>query len=756
MRTIGHPRRVDGEWAAVGFGVLASVAVLVDGPSPTGTLGTDAVVVVLTVTAAVWAGSFAPWWAASALGLASVSVAGTWPAMSAGLAGVALAAIAQRRPVVREPVTALSVAAGLIALAGARDLGSFGGSSMFAIVATVAVAILGVRRQPRRRRRATLIVAAAALGACMLAAAGLALAAQSARSDLRDGKQAATRGMEMVKSGDFDAARVEFDSAAAAFRRADILLRRPWAQSARLVPLLAQHRAAGEGLAHAAASTSRLLAAELGSLDLDALRIVDGRIDIDAVRDLGEPLRRVNSAIERLDESIRRQRSPWLAPPVKEVLDEVAVDLADQRSLGSKATAALEVAPAMLGADGVRRYFVMFTTPAEARGLGGFMGNYAELTVDDGRISLSGFGRHSDLTLAGDDDRRLVDAPDDWLARYGTFGFTTGPGGTTGTAPWANITMSPHFPSTAQVVAELYPQSGGHRVDGVIALDVFALQEVVDLVGPIDVAGAPAPLDGTSTANFLLVGQYQIADAAQRTDLLESVARDTIRRLIGEQSPDPLDLGRALAPMVRERRVMAWSEHHDEQAMLIQAGLDGALLADAEGADGVSVSVDNAGGSKIDTFLERELTLSTDTAGSGSHVLTIRLRNDPPLGLPDYVVGNLVNLPRGTSRLFVSVHTSMRLIAASDPGGPLGLQPSAEAGFRVYSAYVDIPAGGEIEWRLELEQSALQSDIVITPQPLRIPAVFTFIDDSGSCTTTLTASFRVDVGVVPTLQHCRE
>ena len=98
------------------------------------------------------------------------------------------------------------------------------------------------------------------------------------------------------------------------------------------------------------------------------------------------------------------------------------------------------------------------------------------------------------------------------------------------------------------------------------------------------------------------------------------------------------------------------------------------------------------------------------------------MRNNPPLGLPDYVVGNLVNLPRGASRLFVSVHTTMPLVSASDPGGPLGLHPSIEAGHPVYSAYVDIPAGGSIEWRLVLEPAIPGQPVTAITQPLVIPA----------------------------------
>jgi hypothetical protein len=177
--------------------------------------------------------------------------------------------------------------------------------------------------------------------------------------------------------------------------------------------------------------------------------------------------------------------------------------------VGQRALDALDVAPAVLGAEGERVYFVMFTTPAEARGQGGFMGNYAEITIDQGRIEMTEFGSDEDLNAAGERPRRLVDAPEDWLARYGPFGFAMGPDKVVGEVPWKNITMSPNFPATAQVVAELYPQSGGREIDGVISLDVFALEQLVGLVGPLEIDGAPEPLTADNTSQFLLFDQYR-------------------------------------------------------------------------------------------------------------------------------------------------------------------------------------------------------------------------------------------------------
>ena len=60
----------------------------------------------------------------------------------------------------------------------------------------------------------------------------------------------------------------------------------------------------------------------------------------------------------------------------------------------------------------------------------------------------------------------------------------------------------------------------------------FALAKLVGLVGPIRV-GAPEPLVGENTAQFLLVDQYRITSLQQRVDMLEQVARVAApRRLV--------------------------------------------------------------------------------------------------------------------------------------------------------------------------------------------------------------------------------
>ncbi len=72
------------------------------------------------------------------------------------------------------------------------------------------------------------------------------------------------------------------------------------------------------------------------------------------------------------------------------------------------------------------------------------------------------------------------------------------------TYTWSNLTMAPDFPSVASVAAELFPQSGGRPVDGVILMDPFVLQTLLQYTGPIDVEGLERNLNADNAADILL------------------------------------------------------------------------------------------------------------------------------------------------------------------------------------------------------------------------------------------------------------
>ena len=439
------------------------------------------------------------------------------------------------------------------------------------------------------------------------------------------------------------------------------------------------------------------VAVALRQVDPASLRAVGGQIDVAAVSALAQPFAQVQGALDDMAAALSEADSPWLVEPADELLTSLSDELAENAPKLDNAIDAVDLAPALLGADGPRVYLVLFTTPSEARALGGFPGNYAEITVDNGSFAMTAFGRVADLERAGVDAGARLAGPAAFLAEYGRYGFDQDGNGLVGTAGWRNLTMTPHFPHVGEVAAQLYRQSAGKEIDGVMVMDPYVVQALLEYTGPIQLTTVDRQLTSRNAAEYILRDQYLIdGDNATRIDALEEAASITFDTMLAGTLPDPTVLARDLGPLARERRLMVWTNRPDEQDLLRAVGILGEIPPVA-GADGWSVAVTNAGGSKIDTYLQRTATYSSSidpATGGTTGTIHVQLTNAaPPSGLPDYVIGNAFGLPAGTSRLLVTFYSPLDLGSVTIDGQPAELQPGRHDGWNTYSRFVTIPAG---------------------------------------------------------------
>ncbi len=687
--------RVDERDCAV-TATCAGLVAAFSSASPTGAAGSDAVVIVATIAATAWMAASAPWWVLALVG-GVAAFAGFGPvAIGLGLIGAGIAfVIGTTRADVSTARTA-SAGCGLVALCHLQVGGFFGASAIIGFSCAGLLIGFGLARRKSARRRLVqrIAIGLAAFVAVATVAAGFSLL--GARSDILEGREFFEAGVEHLRDGESIAAAADFERAASAFSDAETATNRPWTQPARLVPVVAQHRDAGATAANSGRRASADVGALAAVLDVDALRPSAGRFDLDTIELLAEPVGAAHRTLLAVGDEIGTANSPWLTGSVQRQIDSAEREFADNIGTFDTLAAAFDRAPALLGADGQRRYFMAFTTPAEARGTGGFMGNFALLTADDGLVTLSDFGRTLDLNRGF--ENRVVDAPDDWLRRWGRYGFTNGPDGTTGREPWSNITASPHFSSTAAVIASLFPQSGGSEIDGVIAIDPYVLQAFVGFSGPITINDTDQALTRNNTAQYLLFDQYTI-ESDERIDALEQVATTTMNQLLDGALPDPAVLADVLGPLVEEERLVAWMAAPDDQALIEEIGLSG-VLPELDGSDdGFSVVINNAGANKLDAFLTRDFEYDATYAHGAdgtafvSANLAITLTNSAPdSGLPDGVIGNYVGEAIGTNRSLISLYTAAPVASVTVDGTEAVVETGSEAGWNVATLVVSTPS----------------------------------------------------------------
>ena len=704
---------------------IASVGAAFSGVSPTGQTVTDAIVTVAVVGLTTWAGATAPWWVLAGVGgiAAACSDLRLWSVL--GLIGAGLGLMLGYRRLRSPFIAAVSAGLSVQTLVHLQVNPYLGGSALLAAVLGLVIILAGVDQRPatvrKRVRLAALTTFVLALG-CTAAFAGSAF---FARDRLSVGYNHLLEGLRQLRAGDTALASTTLRAAATDLQGANDTIGGVWTQPARLVPFVAQHRNAVTGIVGDAAASALAAAEALDAVDVNRLRVVNGSIDVEAIAALADPMHKLSSAVQRMSRTLDETASPWLFAPFQERLVTVRakLDAAELQALAGEATGAN--GPAMLGANGPRKYLIAFTSSGEVRGQSGLVGNYSELTIDHGRLSQSGFGRTSQLINGiRYSEPFALEMPQEFLARYGPYGAADNAGNVTDKF-WSNVTMSPDMPSVGAAMAQMYAGGGLGQVDGVFIIDTYGLAALLKVTGPVVVPGIAEPFTSESLQNFLLFEQYKL-DEDVRRDQLEGVADATIRLLLSADLPVPEKLAHQLGPAATEGHIVGWASRPEEQNLLVRIGMSGRLPA-PEHTDGLAIVSNNASGSKIDSFLERSETYTAvydPATGAVRAELAITLNNTaPPEGYADYVIGNLVGLPKGTNRTLLSVYSPLAVMNVQIDGKSVEVTGGAEKGWGTSTMIVDLGPGESRTVNVTLA-GAIAADkyqFLWRPQPLTRP-----------------------------------
>jgi len=580
----------------------------------------------------------------------------------------------------------------------------------------------------RRRRRIGFAMITAGV-VLLLAGLWLAVTALMARGQLNQVRDDARMLAASIEAGKWPAARATATDLAARAHRANQLTSGPvWALAAAL-PSGGEPLQTIRGITAGVDSLSRdalpQLVAAAQRVDAHTLRRPDGSIDLARITAVTPALSSASAATARTVTMIGAlPHHTWLSSIDAAYADALRQATTLNTTLRS-ADLAARIVPTMLGADGPRRYFLAFQNEAEARGTGGLPGAFAIVEANHGKVRFTRM--ESDTALDG------ISASIDFGRAYRHLYAAAGP-----TTLYANGNISPHFPYAAQIWASMWLKYSGQKVDGVIAVDPTALGYLLDVTGPatlpdksqINGANAVALTQSTSYAKF--PGATPAEDLRRRAYLLE-VATAASKKVLDPRG-EPTALARAAGKAVSERRLLVWSADPAVQADLAQTPLAGIIPTTAAPYAGLSIV--NAGGNKLDYYLDRSLTWQRTGCGPTRRTTaTITLTNDAPAsGLPPYVTGRhdvrTYRVRTGDSRLIVSyfaTHGAVlnKVTVAGRPGtGTIG----TELGHPVYALDVEVARGPARTIVLQLTEPAGTGAPIVLRQPMVRPLHVTVND----------------------------
>lgn len=516
-----------------------------------------------------------------------------------------------------------------------------------------------LRRLPMRR------IAFVAVGVSVTLVGALFIDAIRA---LDTGRADAITGIRAVEAGRLDPAAGEFESAARRFRR-----------SGRSLTVLD----AGFGWLPGVSSNLALARAEAGAGEAAAMAATELLSIAARIRTSGTVLatqlfRERELALQEsqiaLRRGLRRLRTANVPGWTLRTLDRSRATLLEA---GPPLLSALNAARAVAAlASPGKRYLLVVQNPAELRGAGGLIGAWGLLSVDGGRLALSRLGPNTALPAP----RSAAPAPADYLSRYRRFDANRS---------WVNANMSPDFPTTARVLLGLYRTATGKQLDGVVAVDAVAFEQLLNVIGPITVAGRTLT---SSTFRPIALAEAYTMPTPTRVDFLLAAAREGWRRI--ESGSDAVGVARVMSAAARSGHVKAFSLDPEAQGALVAAGLSGALATSS--GDHLLLVRQNAGGNKLDYYFYTRLVqaVALDREGGARTRLAIELRNDAPAhGLASYAVGVLQpGQTPGSNRGYFSVYASRGAEMLAFRAGPARTAESAdERGRRVFSWFDSVP-----------------------------------------------------------------
>lgn len=258
--------------------------------------------------------------------------------------------------------------------------------------------------------------------------------------------------------------------------------------------------------------------------------------------------------------------------------------------------------PSFLGVDKPKTYLLLFQNNMELRPTGGFIGSFALVTFDSGRLT--------DLNVqdvyAADGQLKGHVEPPEAIKKY------------LGEAGWylRDSNWDPDFPSSAKKAEWFLEKEIGKSVEGVVGIDLNVVKDFLQITGPVYLA------DYNQTVDYKNIYEKTQAEVEKeffpgsyrKTGFLTALSRLLIARVqsgVGEKETAIIkNLGRNLL----EKHIQIYLHNQPVQNALAQNGFDGGVdltqCSDNCYSDFFGMVDANVGVNKSNYFLKRSANLA--------------------------------------------------------------------------------------------------------------------------------------------------
>lgn len=296
------------------------------------------------------------------------------------------------------------------------------------------------------------------------------------------------------------------------------------------------------------------------------------------------------------------------------------------RQLLNRGDKILSVFPAILDANSSKSYLLLFQNNMELRGGGGFIGSYGLLKLENGQIS----GLKIDDIYSIDGQLKGKVIPPDEILHY------------LGQPNWylRDSNLEADFPLNAKRALWFFEKETGTLADGVIALDLTAVQKILEITGPLKIPDYDQEI--TSQNLFALAESHSEVNffpgSTQKKDFLSGLGRALLNELLKNQNKYSLFLLSKISESLDEKHLLLYSSDGKIQSVLETIGAGGEVRNQYCSSDAYCLAApllitdNNFGANKVNLFLKRKIsrTLTLGKEGEVREKVNIVYQNKSP------------------------------------------------------------------------------------------------------------------------------
>lgn len=272
-------------------------------------------------------------------------------------------------------------------------------------------------------------------------------------------------------------------------------------------------------------------------------------------------------------------------------------------------TQGVQVAPALLGAEGARSYLLLAQNNDELRGTGGFISGVGLLKFDRGRMDAA----LQDSYAVDDWTNPHPDAPEPLLKYMKAEVLAL-----------RDANWWPDFPTSARAAQALYAQDQKVATDGVVAFDLDFVRALVSALGPLELPGYQEPITGDNIVTAMRTVWAQPAEAGgtveqaqtsdwwgHRKDFMGDLMQGALAKVqSGEVKPGPLAW--VIKEALEKRQLQVSVNDPAVEALLAQNHWNGAV---DPGAGDFWMAVDsNVGWNKVNPRITQSISYTVTLA----------------------------------------------------------------------------------------------------------------------------------------------